>query len=111
MADTLEKIAEGMAEIRELMQAPAPPPPPGNSSTSGVHFHGSAGLSIIGVVAICAAIAVLSAVSAFYWASMQELKALRVQVGELKDTIDITEAKRGVLEKDLANLKIEVSQK
>lgn len=79
-------------------------------STSGVHFHGSAGLSIVGVAAICTALTVLSAVCAFYWASMQELKALRAQVVEYGDRLEIVDAKREAAAGKLAQLQAEVSK-
>jgi hypothetical protein len=77
MADILEKIAEGMTEIREMMKAAPPPPPQGIQATSGVHFHGSSGLTIVGVTAIVIAVAAVLVVSAFRSADLRDMQKLR----------------------------------
>jgi hypothetical protein len=63
------------------------------SSTSGIHFHGSAGLSILSILAICVCVMSLGIGAAWYNASMRELATLRSQL-ETADAIIMTHEKR-----------------
>jgi hypothetical protein len=53
-----EMIAEMRRDIQQIKAQPA-----GNNATSGVHFHGSAGLSILAVFALIVAVAAVIIVS------------------------------------------------
>ena len=57
----------------------------GINSTSGVHFHGSTGLTVVAVAAIVVAVAAVCVVAAWRSADMRELNTLR-------DDLDVAEA-------------------
>ena len=71
--------------IERLAEAQNAPAAPSTTTTSGVHFHGSAGLSVLSAAAILAAISAVCIVAAWRSADMQALNTLR-------DDLDVAEA-------------------
>lgn len=80
VSDEMKVTAERLNAFAERMERL-----PGVNSTSGVHFHGSTGLTVVAVAAIVVAVAAVCVVAAWRSADMRELNTLR-------DDLDVAEA-------------------
>lgn len=79
MHGNLDKLAETVGEIRELVSRPAPA---GNHGSGNVIFQGSAGLQVIGIAAIFLALLVAGISEAARWAATTKIDDLKDRAAE-----------------------------
>lgn len=77
-------MREFLEASKDLQSALKSVQSPLNVGTSGVHFHGSAGLSILSYVAIITAIAAVLVVSAWRSADLSTLSDIKAAQAELE---------------------------
>ena len=58
-----------------------------NHSVSGVHFHGSSGLTLVGVAAVVVAVAAVCIVAAWRSADLREIEWLRNELASTRDDL------------------------
>lgn len=96
--------------IERLAEAQNAPAAPSTTTTSGVHFHGSAGLSVLSAAAILAAISAVCIVAAWRSADMRELTALRERAAEDRQTIADMQALSRTDRLLLNSLKVDIAK-
>ena len=105
VSDEMKVTAERLNAFAERMERL-----PGVNSTSGVHFHGSTGLTVVAVAAIVVAVAAVCVVAAWRSADMRELNALRERAAEDRQTIADMQALSRTDRLLLNSLKVDIAK-